>query len=93
MFVRCPAPGSHSAPCIRFDCIIHYTTTTAVSCGLPLAHVYAEPSGGCPLLHCYAVISFAALFCTVATCVIGALDFLGPHLDAYEDCISLHNAR
>ncbi len=76
-------------PRIRFYCIIHYTTTTTVSSGLPLARVYAEPSGGCLLLHCFAVFSFAALFCTVATRVIGALDFLEPCLDAHEDCISL----
>ncbi len=86
-------PGSPSAPRIHFYCIIHYTTTTAVSGGLPLARVYAEPSRGCLLPHCYAVVSFAALFCTVAAFVIGALDFLEPRLDAHEDCISLMYAE
>ncbi len=74
MFVRCPAPGSLSAP--THSLLLHNTLYNDDSCGLPLALVYAEPSGGCLLLLCYAVISFTALFCTVATRVIGALDFL-----------------
>ncbi len=60
MFVRCPAPGSLSAP--THSILLHNTLYNDDSCGLPLARVYAEPSGGCLLLLCYAVISFTTLF-------------------------------
>ncbi len=67
---------------------MHYATTTAVSCGLPLAR---EPSGGCLLLHYYAVISFAALY--VSSVLWIAWDrpsgLKASFFNAHEDCIPL----
>ncbi len=76
-------------PHIRFYCITYYTMTTA---GLPLARVYAEPLGGC-LLHCYAVISFAALYVSSVLWIFWDRASRPQGLNAHEGCIFLMYAE